>query len=161
MRFPVLRQEEATYMPSPNFVELPEDFTKTHEQVTMKNTTENVESDFVIITCPAFTSYIFEEGKSQLYLLPKDAAGNVITTGTVRIYKATADKSQKWKIGEVPVSKVRYLTGFKEQLYFIQKTVALKEKQILLITLEAPVAADANNSEFYMNGKKIVEVLTI
>jgi len=89
----------------PEFVELPEEFTEAHEQVTIKDTTANVESDFIIIECPAFTSYVFQEGKSQLYVKPRDAAGNDITTGTVRVYKATKDKSQKWKIAEVPVPR--------------------------------------------------------
>jgi hypothetical protein len=143
------------------FVELPEEFTEKHEQVTVSDTTANVESDFIEIECPAFTSYVFEAGKSQLYVKPKDAAGNDITQGTVRVYKATKDKSQKWKIAEVPLAKVAYLTGFDNQIYKLQKTVILKEKQILLITLEAPTAASAANSEFYLNGVKITEKLEI
>ena len=144
-----------------SFVELPVEFTERHEQVKMFNTTAGTESDFVIIECPAFTSYIFQEGKTQVYVKPRDSAGNDITKGIVRIYKATADKSQKWKIAEVPLSKVIYLTGFENQIYRLQKTIALKEKQIILITLEADTAADANNSEFYMNGIMIIEVLEI
>ena len=149
----VLRQDR--------FVDLPVEFTEKHEQVTMSDTTANVESDFIEIECPANTAYVFEENKSQLYVKPRDSAGNDITSGTIRVYKATKDKAQKWKIAEIPVSKVQYLTGFDKQLYYLQRGIALKEKQILLITLESATAADAANSEFYLNGRQVTEVLEI
>jgi hypothetical protein len=127
----------------------------------MSDTTADVESDFIEIECPAFTSYVFEEGKSQLYVKARDSAGADITTGVLRVYKATKDKAQKWKIAEIPLEKVQYLTGYDKQLYYLMRGIALKEKQIVLMTLESATAAVADNSEFYLNGRQIIEVLEI
>ena len=139
--------------------ELPIRITVETPNVTVSDTTANVESDFITIQVPPKTTYVIKEN-DWLYLKPKASDGSAITSGVVRVYKANATKTTKLKIFEATLTQVSEQQDANKKAYF-GTTFTADEYEYIIITLEsgtAAAAAQLTSEDFTLTATQVIEL---
>jgi len=141
-------------------VKLPFSLTEDTTGITLSDSVANVETEIIAYQIPRNMSVAFKPG-DRFYLRLRTSVPATITSGTVRMYVADANKATKFKVLEAPVTAVYANDGNisdREQMYFLAAGFARGPDEYIIITFEGSDVADDAQTELLLEGTQFIKV---
>ena len=144
----------------PRFEVIPYTITEEDVDITAKDTVANVESEHLNYRVPDRTACKIKRG-SRFFLYIATSGPTQIVTGTVRLYKASVDKTSKRDI--IAIASPDELDGGgtpenKDNQYTIKRDIVIGSKGYLLCTFEGTEIADDAQLKFRLDVIKVMEI---
>lgn len=137
-------------------LQLPLTINESHSSVTLALSVANVESDIVTIRIPRKSAYAFRPG-DHLYLTLATATPTSITSGTIKVYIADANKVTKIAvIDSTPISAFAELTDETKKFRF-KSGFARGEDEYIIVTFKGAAVAATAQTKLMLTGMQVIE----
>jgi len=132
--------------------------TEASPEVTLSQTTANVESEFLRITVPDVYVYAVEQSTLMDLVLQTSVGNDLNDDAEIKVYVARPDRHDKKFLARFTYKEVKYADPYDRTKAFyleLPQALALPERFHLVFTVNDSVVADTSKTQFLFYVEKI------